>query len=213
MEQYQDYLRALARKISRELPSQVEFEELVACGQLGLVEAARNYRPELGHAFTTFSYYRIRGAIFDGLRKLTWLPPEARRKTSRMGGEDCVAENTATQFGPKPDPESVAHEFSDAVRALGAVFLLAEAGEGGEAAPEPVDSTSAADEAEKNDLVENLREALTRLSDDQRSVIEQFYFSHKSMTEIARERGVNKSSVSRVHHKALLALRQALGAG
>ena len=39
----------------------------------GLLEAAERFDETRGVAFTTFSYYRIRGAIFDGLRQLGWM--------------------------------------------------------------------------------------------------------------------------------------------
>jgi len=212
--QYQDYLRGLARKIAKQLPKQVEFEELVAWGQIGLLEAAHNYRADLGHAFTTFSYYRIRGAIFDGIRRMTWLPPAARRRVARMCGEDSVAENTVTQFAPDASSEVVAKEFADAARGIGAVFLLSQASAGDDESggPEAVDEKSAADVAEERELVEKLREALGTMASSQRALLEKLYFEHRSMTEIADELGVNKSSVSRTHHKAILELRRALGA-
>ena len=121
---HQDYVRSLARGIAKKLPKQVEFEELVAMGQLGLTTAAKQYEPGRGVAFTTFAYYRIRGAIFDGLRQMTWLPPSMRRKLARMDGENEVSEITAESAEVSDDPEFLAKQFQTAVGRLGAVFQV-----------------------------------------------------------------------------------------
>ena len=68
VDRHMDYARALTHKIARGLPSNVDFDELVGFANLGLTEAAMKFQPDLGVAFTTFAYYRIRGAVFDGLR-------------------------------------------------------------------------------------------------------------------------------------------------
>ena len=99
------------------------------------------------------------------------------------------------------------------MRNLGAVFLLSEAGEGEEGAGslEPVDETSAAMQAEENDILSLLVRAMSSLSEEQYSVLRMHYFEHRSMTEIAADRKVHKATISRLHHKALLALREAMG--
>jgi len=84
----QPYLKALARNIAKTLPHHVEYDELVAFGQIGLTEAANAFDPRRGVSFTTFAHYRVRGAIFDGLRKMTWLPPAARRTVVEQSAAD-----------------------------------------------------------------------------------------------------------------------------
>ncbi len=73
IEKHLNYAKSLTAKLHRQLSSDLEFDELYAHGTKGLVEAAQRYDPTRGVAFTTFSYYRIRGAIFDGLRQSGWL--------------------------------------------------------------------------------------------------------------------------------------------
>src|SRR5262249_37836764 len=63
----------LAAQIKEQLPRTIEYEELVAYGTQGLLEAAQRFDPKAGASFQTFSYYRIRGAIYDGLRHMGWL--------------------------------------------------------------------------------------------------------------------------------------------
>ncbi len=47
----------------------IQRDDAVAYGHLGLLEAASRFRPENGASFATFSYFRIRGAVMDGIRR------------------------------------------------------------------------------------------------------------------------------------------------
>src|SRR5918992_3700513 len=70
IEQHRSYARALAIKVMRTLPSSIELADLVAYGEVGLVEAAERFDPRRGVSFSTFAHYRIKGAIYDGLREM-----------------------------------------------------------------------------------------------------------------------------------------------
>ena len=48
-------VKVLAQRLSQRLPSQVEFNELVSVGVLGLIEAANRYEPALGVHFEAFA--------------------------------------------------------------------------------------------------------------------------------------------------------------
>lgn len=202
------YARALAHKIAAQLPPSVDRDELVGFAQLGLTQAAQAYDPDLGVAFTTFSYYRIRGAVFDGLRKMTWLPPAARKSVARQDAQDSLCEDGLGQVDVDATEEELAREFQAAVRSLGAVFLLGDADE--DQNSEPVDPTSAAEEAEKRDAIARVREAIGGLDEKQANIVRMLYFEHLSTTEVAARLGVNKSTVSRAHARAIETLREAL---
>src|SRR5687768_1326045 len=72
-EQYMPYVRSIAGKIKKTVAKEIEFEDLVEYGMIGLLEAADRYDPSHGANFMTFAYYRIRGAIYDGLRGMGWM--------------------------------------------------------------------------------------------------------------------------------------------
>jgi RNA polymerase sigma factor for flagellar operon FliA len=209
--QHQDFVRALARGVAKKLPSHVDFEDLVALGQIGLLEAARQYEPGRGVAFTTFAYYRVRGAIYDGLRSMSGIPPALRRKLAQMGGENEVAEHAAETAGVSDDPEFLAKQFRTAIGRLGAIFLLSKP-DGEESNPEdPTDGRSAADDAEDREDTALLTEAIKKLPVEHAELIRLLYFEHKSMTEVAEQLKKNKSTISRRHADALDTLRAALG--
>src|SRR5262247_3660790 len=71
--QYTPYVRSIAGKIKKTIAKEIEFDDLVEYGMIGLLEAADRYDPKHGANFMTFAYYRIRGAIYDGLRGMGWM--------------------------------------------------------------------------------------------------------------------------------------------
>ena len=72
----QALVRSIASTIARRLPPNVDTEDLIAYGQVGLAGAARDFDPGRGTSFATFAYYRIRGAIYDGISRLSWTSTE-----------------------------------------------------------------------------------------------------------------------------------------
>ena len=72
VEKHLSLVQAIARKVKKTLNASIELDDLVGYGSKGLVEAAERFDARHGVAFTTFAYYRIRGAIYDGLRAMGW---------------------------------------------------------------------------------------------------------------------------------------------
>src|ERR1035437_5240084 len=89
IEECQGLVRSLASRIHHKLPPHVDIDDLVAYGQMGLAEAARDYDPGRETQFSTFAYYRIRGAIYDGLAKMSWFSriEYRRRRKRQMAGQ------------------------------------------------------------------------------------------------------------------------------
>src|SRR5437867_3458857 len=124
------FVRSIAAKIKESLPREIEFDDLVAYGMQGLLEAAERYDGRHGTSFTTYAYYRVRGAMFDGLRGMGWLPRAEYAKTR-------FEERAAAYLQNLADREAGAVTLGDDVRGFTVeeeVRYLAEA-LGGE--PEP----------------------------------------------------------------------------
>lgn len=204
---YLEYAAALVRKISRQLPQIVDFEELSAFGRLGLVEAAARYQPDRRIAFETFAYYRIRGAVFDGLRKMASLRPSTRAWIASQESVDAVGE----EAGTCAKNDGTAYErFHDAVQTLGAVFVLSGVSEQMMATATDDGENDPSEHAVDDEILKRVRRALTTLDEASAHLIQRHYFDQCSLTQIAREYGVNKSTISRRHAAALAKLRTAL---
>jgi RNA polymerase sigma factor for flagellar operon FliA len=72
-------VKALASRLAQRVPAQVEVNELVGAGMIGLIDAAGRYRPALGVPFDAFARRRVHGAMLDSLRGLDWAPRSVRR--------------------------------------------------------------------------------------------------------------------------------------
>src|ERR1700743_3326136 len=82
------FVRSIAGKVKEQLPREIEFDDLYNYGMQGLLEAAERYDRKHGVTFQTFAYYRVRGAMFDGLRNMGWLP---RHEYQRVRFAESVA--------------------------------------------------------------------------------------------------------------------------
>ncbi|MBX3383194.1 MAG: sigma-70 family RNA polymerase sigma factor [Phycisphaeraceae bacterium] len=208
----QPYVRALARNIAKHLPAHADFEELVAFGQLGLVEAARQFDPTRGVSFTTFAHYRIRGAIFDGLRKMTWLPPAARRQVHEHSVLNDALEHDADKLSASDDPRYLARQFSEAVERLGAVYLMSSIVDDDSTREGPADSGAApTTESEGREIRGRLRDAIDSLPPDDAALVRMLYLEQKSMSEVGAILNKNKSTICRRHAEAIAKLRQCMG--
>jgi RNA polymerase sigma factor for flagellar operon FliA len=90
VEQHLSLVQSIARKLRKQITARIDFDDLVGYGSKGLIEAAERFDPRHGVAFTTFAYYRIRGAMLDGLRTMGWY--------SRADYARYRAEERATQY-------------------------------------------------------------------------------------------------------------------
>src|SRR5438105_933762 len=77
-------VRHILGRLAARLPRGVDVDNLEAAGVLGLVEAANRYEPERGASFKTFAFTRIRGAIYDELRRNCPLPQELLERAARV---------------------------------------------------------------------------------------------------------------------------------
>ena len=204
IEQHRDYVRALAHRIARQLPPGVDIEELVAFGDLGLVEAAGRYDPARGAAFQTFAYYRIRGAIFDGLRKMLWLPPSLYKRLQSQAGADEIAKEQSGAVAD--DPDAQARHLAGAVRDMATIYVLSmDADDQGNGLA--VSDDDPALTVERQDAIEGLREAIEALPDRKQLVIRGYYFEGRTLTEVAAELGISRFYASRLHTEAVRELR------
>lgn len=71
IEQYSGLVRSIAWQVHRTAPASVEIDDLVAFGFLGLIQAAERFDPDHGAQFSTFAYPRIRGAMLNGMAKMS----------------------------------------------------------------------------------------------------------------------------------------------
>jgi RNA polymerase sigma factor for flagellar operon FliA len=209
VEQHLGLVRAQASDVMQGcgLPTSIEFDDLVSFGTKGLIEAAQRFQPERGAAFSTFAYYRVRGAIFDGLRSFGWVN---RREYARLREQERVDAYLQSRSerdagaGPRGLEDDVA-ALAEALDGAATVFVTSYEAAG---SPEPPDARPGADEAlEQDELSAAVRAALRALPEQERAIVEAFYFKDRNLQDAGRDLGVSKSWASRLHAAAIDKLR------
>ena len=79
LKQYAPLVKRLAHHLLAKLPANVEYDDMVQAGMIGLMDAIGRYDEGLGTQFETYANQRIRGAMIDELRNNDWLPRSVRK--------------------------------------------------------------------------------------------------------------------------------------
>ena len=74
MENYLHLVKSTAERMHMRLPGEVDVEDLMSAGLFGLMDAINAFDLSRGVKFETYCTQRIRGAIFDELRAMDWVP-------------------------------------------------------------------------------------------------------------------------------------------
>src|SRR5215469_14534223 len=195
IETFRSYSHAISAEVLRKYLA-VDRDDIVGAAELGLVEAANNFDTSRGVLFKTFAYYRIRGAIYDSLRKLGWFAKDAARLRFESGADEFL-KDYADIAPPASSPDASAQELQDLTTSVVNCYFLS--------------LTSMAEERYMDrEISERLREALAKLPEKNREVLEAYYFQDETLESIGKRLGLSKSWLSRLHAKSLEMLRTVL---
>jgi RNA polymerase sigma factor FliA len=213
----------VARQLCRAKQMDVEVDELVSAGTIGLIEAFNNFEPSRGLAFSTFAAPRIRGAMLDELRRQDHVPRSVRRRTRELL---ATTETLTRALGRQPDQDQLAQAMGVDLTTLfrmqaesdNARFIpLERSTENGTTGSRlTLEHLICSDDDEVEERlttmqeVERLREALVELPEQERNVLSLYYFEELKLAEIAAMLGVSESRVSQIRAKGITRLRFAL---
>lgn len=181
--------------------------ELLAFGQQGLVEAAHRFDPEIGGDFRRFAYFRVRGAMLDGLRKMNdW----SRRGYERISLMRALNDTSAGMDELDPTACSAAEaaqrlrtHMASMVTAMTMGVFAEHVPQNGGTAVALDKKASAEDEMADHQMQEIVRAAIGSLPPPEDEVVRRYYVEGERMDDIAVDLGFSKSWVSRVHTRAL----------
>lgn len=190
--QYTPLVQRVANSVYRRLPSGATTtpDDLMSDGLLGLLLAIQNFKPDMGAKFSTYAFYRIKGSMFDSLRRapLLTVPRDhfVRERAQKIveeerceGEEESVGELLPIVFGIGEEVEStVADNGQTPLQALIAV--------------------------ETESLI---RTALDQLSKTEREVMYLRYVEGLTLRQIARKLKISRQTVLNVSSRAERRLR------
>lgn len=220
---YAPLIRFVAQRIAARLPSNIDIDDLISAGVIGLMDAIEKYDPSRDNKFKTYAEFRIRGAILDELRSQDWVPRSVRDKAKRI--EKTYAE-LEQKFGRAVSDQEIStalgvslEEYHEMVAKVKAVTLLS------------IDELSGPNQQDKKSLLECLenvssknpftqlkskgvRELLIKniedLPEKQKLVLSLYYYEDLNLKEIGKILEVTESRVSQLHTQAVEKLRSRL---
>jgi RNA polymerase sigma factor for flagellar operon FliA len=228
--EYAPLIKFIAQKIAVRLPSNIELDDLISSGVIGLMDAIDKYDPTRDNKFKTYAEFRIRGAILDELRAQDWVPRSIRDKAKLL---DKTMANLEAELGRIATDDEVAKalnvnidEFHELLNQVRPVSLLS------------IDESQTFSNVDKKSILNILEgcklnnpfnqlniksvkdivtQAIEELPERQRLVLSLYYYEDLNLKEIGKVLRVTESRVSQLHAQAVSRLRnklaQTLGSG
>lgn len=185
-------------------------EDMEADARLGLFSARRAYEERGGAAFSTYAYYRIKGAVVDGLRKQGRLRRKTRSKAKLEHSVSLVREAEVEENTVRPDFQMRLQSVDRTIIATGVAWMLVQT----EAVQAEEDELNLRPGGRllKRERVALLADALQSMPEQERAVIIDIYFKERSLGEISQDQGLSRSWLCRLHARALARLGQIMRA-
>jgi RNA polymerase sigma factor for flagellar operon FliA len=222
--QYAPLVKYVAGKVALGMPQNVEFDDLVGFGVFGLFDAIDKFDPGKHVKFKTYAVTRIRGAIFDELRTIDWVPRSVRQKAREV--EDAVRHLEASLGRSASDEEiasSMAMEIKDfqqmMLKISGTSMLSLHdiwyTGEDNDkiSIADSIESPGSLNPdtiVEKEEIKRVIVAAIKELPEKEKKVLVLYYYEDLTLKEIGEVLEVTESRVSQLHTKAIMRLRAKL---
>ncbi|KKK91379.1 hypothetical protein LCGC14_2713560 [marine sediment metagenome] len=224
IKQYAPLVKYVAGKVAIGMPNNVEFDDLVGFGVFGLFDAIEKFDPEKHVKFKTYAVTRIRGAIFDELRSIDWVPRSVRQKTREV--EDAIRRLEGSLGRAATDQEIAKSmridikDFHNIMLKISGTSMLSlnEVWYSGEdndkiSIVESIESPSSLNPdiiVEKEEIKRVIIEAISELPEKEKKVLILYYYEDLTLKEIGEVLTVTESRISQLHTKAIMRLRAKL---
>ncbi len=222
--QYMPLVKYVAGKVAVGMPGNVEFDDLVGFGQFGLLDAINKFDPEKNVKFKTYAVTRIRGAIFDELRQMDWVPRSVRQKSREI--EDTIVE-LESRLGRTASDEEIAaamnmslDDFHHAMLKVSGTSVLSlndvwYSGEDSDkmSIGDSIESPSSLNPdviVEREEIKRVITEAINELPEKEKMVLVLYYHEDLTFKEIGQVLQVSESRISQLHASANTRLRAKL---
>ena len=211
-----DLVKRIAYHLVSRMPPNVEVDDLIQAGMIGLLDAARHYTASKGANFETYAGIRIRGAMLDEVRKSDWTPRSVHRTVREMSevvrrienetGREARASDVAQALGISV--EDYHRAIADAASCrLFSFDQMGSSDDDGSVAHARDDNPGLQDDLEEEDFRKALAAAIEGLPEREKLVLSLYYDDELNLREIGAVLDVSESRVCQIHGQALVRLR------
>lgn len=219
--QYAPLVRRLAHRMIARLPANVELDDMIQAGMMGLMDAVGKYEESQGTQFEAYASSRIRGAMLDELRANDWLPRSARK--SQRDIENAI-HRLEQKLRRAPTEAEIARELGIAVgayqellnEARGAQLIYFDDLGHSEDDDDYLERHVADKGSDPGDILVDKRfrtavvAAIEELPERERQLMGMYYEQEMNLREIGAVMGVTESRVCQLHSQAVARLRARL---
>ena len=203
--EHMDLLDVVARKMKHRFGSGVDVDDLRSFAMMGLAKAIENYDSERETTFSAYAAVKMKGAIYDGLIELAWLPRNLARKIAFYQRAEEMT-RYASEDPPPTDKKEGVHRLGEILKDIASTYITTYAGPVKE---EHLTSPAESEiQTEINKYYARVRAYVAVLPEHQQNLIRMHYFEEASLREAADYQGHSKAWASRSLRSALKLLRQ-----
>lgn len=213
--QHLSMVKRVALHLHARTPRYIEMDDLLQAGMLGLVQASRSFDAAKGFPFEGYAYSRVKGAMFDEIRRLSYLP---RSAVAVQKSHSQSVQELSAKFGRLPsqselaeflnkDIEEFQRERGESVRfETTSIETLADS----------IENIAAHENArpdvqvEESQFMEALESAIDQLPDREKLIISLYYVEEMNLKEIGDIVGVSESRISQILSGTAKSLRKSL---
>ncbi len=218
LHQYSPLVKRIALHLLARLPRNVQLDDLMQAGMIGLLEAARKYDQQKGASFETFVGIRIRGAMLDEVRRNDWMPRSVHRNARKIAEAISSVEQ---RFGRDAKEGEIAAELQLSLSDY--QQLLAEQSGSAVVGFDDVGLTDdvlgqmdvghiegPAEGVQGAAFRSALTDAINLLPEREKLVLALYYDEEMNLKEIGSVLGVSESRVCQICNQAMVRLRSRL---
>lgn len=208
-------VKRVALHLKARIPAFMELDELVQVGMIGLLEASRAFDPAKGIEFENFAHSRVRGAMLDEVRRLSFLP---RSAVAFNKEHNTTVHALAAELGRTPTQAEIAEYMGKDLEEFHKERGKAKRFEtySMEVVTEEVmtiaDDTSQQPEVivEEAQFMDAVTDAIAQLPEREQLVMQLYYVEEFNLKEIGETLGVSESRVSQILSSVVKKLRGTL---
>jgi RNA polymerase sigma factor FliA len=216
--QYAPLVKRMAHQMLAKLPANIELDDMIQAGMIGLMDAVERFEDDHGTKFETYANQRIRGAMLDELRAGDWLPRSVRRSQRMIEGAISKLEH---RNGRAPQETEIARELNMGLgeyqellgEAKGAQLFYYEEDSDSDEGGDFLDRNVSDNESNPSEMLEDKRfkgalvASIEQLPEREKMLMGLYYEQDLNMREIAAVMGVTESRVCQLHSQAVARLR------